>query len=487
MSKLIIIFISSFIILSSFSILAETVDFSPTSSHDHVYYETSALLPHGALTLYIILRSRHSRDRLQLLIALGFGLSFTLDALHTFYSSTHIAQEVGYFIPQTWFAGRLIDGLVILLGFTMLYYTKTVSIPKIIILSGSITFVLFFVTFVTPLPNILVSDSVIHRPYDFGVSMLMFGNLFLFWKFKYYKSKDFLIQGLMIFIMISAFTELVISTSVVNFDTPFSVAHILKIMSYYLMVHILLYASIKNSEELKKTDVQKAEFTAMASHELKTPLVPIKGYLEMLLEPGLIGNLNQKQTEILSEIYSGSEKIEKITRKLLLVYRLDVGQIKWNIEKLEIKKIMDSVYNDNQSLMAEKNITFSNLTKLDTDIYSDLDSIKEVFSNLIQNSVDFVSENGKIEIDAISDSKNIVFSVKDNGIGIPKINQEHLFKKFYQVDTSVTRKHGGTGVGLSICKGLVEGLGGQIWVDSDINKGAMFYFSFPNNIKEKKD
>ena len=97
-----------------------------------------------------------------------------------------------------------------------------------------------------------------------------------------------------------------------------------------------------------------------------------------------------------------------------------------------------------------------------------------------KNSADFVPENGRIEINAQSKDGKVVFYVKDNGIGIPKEKQDDLFKKFYQIDTSFKRKHGGTGLGLVICKGIMEGLDGNIWLESDDGKGATFYFSLPN-------
>jgi len=89
----------------------------------------------------------------------------------------------------------------------------------------------------------------------------------------------------------------------------------------------------------------------------------------------------------------------------------------------------------------------------------------------------FLKDKGKIEINAQKSDDGILFSVKDNGIGMSLENQKKLFKKFYQVDSSVKRKHGGTGLGLSICKGIVEALGGKIWVESEEGKGTNFYFT----------
>jgi signal transduction histidine kinase len=97
---------------------------------------------------------------------------------------------------------------------------------------------------------------------------------------------------------------------------------------------------------------------------------------------------------------------------------------------------------------------------------------------MIRNSVDFVpSKNGKIEVGVKQENEKMIFYVKDNGVGIPKEKQKNIFKKFYQADTSQTRSHGGTGLGLIICKGLVEGLGGEIWFESEPGKETTFFFT----------
>ena len=242
----------------------------------------------------------------------------------------------------------------------------------------------------------------------------------------------------------------------------------------------------KHLEELSRIDAQKGEFAAMASHELKTPLVPIKGYLEMLMEKGLVGEFNPKQNELLEKIYENTELLEKLILKILTAQRLGMGQMKWNISEFDVEDLMKNVYSDNQSLMKDKKIKFTNLCTFNQIVTSDYTQILQVFSNLIRNSVDFVTDNPEIEISAENKSDEILFYVKDNGIGMDNEHLEHLFKKFYQIDTSVRRKHGGTGLGLSICKGLVEGLGGKIWVESKLHHGSTFYFTISKDQSKLK-
>jgi len=113
-------------------------------------------------------------------------------------------------------------------------------------------------------------------------------------------------------------------------------------------------------------------------------------------------------------------------------------------------------------------------------VYTDSDRIAQVFSNLITNAMSFVShKTGEIEIGAFDNADFVTFFVKDNGIGISEDQQKNIFKKFYQVDTSSTRKKEGSGLGLSICEGIIKTLGGKIWVNSILNEGTTFYFDLP--------
>ena len=113
-------------------------------------------------------------------------------------------------------------------------------------------------------------------------------------------------------------------------------------------------------------------------------------------------------------------------------------------------------------------------------VYCDQRRIDQVITNMIKNAIDFVpADTGKIMLRVSKTENQIIFSVEDNGIGIPPNKIDSLFKKFYQIDTSMTRKHGGTGLGLAISKGIVEAHGGEMWVDKDYVGGAKFIFTLP--------
>jgi len=229
--------------------------------------------------------------------------------------------------------------------------------------------------------------------------------------------------------------------------------------------------------ELKQSTKQKQEFLAMITHELKTPLTPIQGFCEMLKDPDM-GELNEDQKEAVDEIYNSSEELLHLIENVLNAQKIELQKLKFNIQEIGVDEFMEGRYKSLLSLMAEKGIKFVNSTEKGLVVKGDIKKLNEVFANLVQNSVDFVPDkNGRIEIGAKHQDKEALFYVKDNGKGIPKDKIKNMFKKFYQIDSSYTRKHGGSGLGLSICKGYIEGLGGKIWVESEPNVETTFYFT----------
>jgi PAS domain S-box-containing protein len=235
----------------------------------------------------------------------------------------------------------------------------------------------------------------------------------------------------------------------------------------------------KQFEDLKEIDEQKSKFSSMITHELKTPFVPIKGYCEMLREPGLLGNLNAEQQEVVDGIYKNCIRLEKLIGDVLDAQLLDMKHMKFYKESFSVNEFLKNIMTDFASMMKEKQMEFVNSTKESITVTSDKNRLYQVLRNLLSNAVDFTPAKGRIEINAHAKGNEIIFYVKDNGIGIPLDKQKNLFQKFYQVESIAKRKHGGNGLGLSICKGIVEGLGGRVWCESSEGKGATFYFSIP--------
>lgn len=233
-------------------------------------------------------------------------------------------------------------------------------------------------------------------------------------------------------------------------------------------------------EELKEADVKKDEFASMVTHELKTPLTPIKGRCEMLLEPGVLGSLTPAQEQSVRIIYNSATRLERLVSDVLDAQKIDMKRMKFNYDKIDVKKFMEDVIRDHLPLTKEKEISLLNTTTSNSSIVSDEGRLTQVMTNLIRNAVDFVQpKTGVIEVGAKDNDNKVVFYVKDNGTGIPKDQAPNLFKKFFQIDTTARRKHGGTGLGLVICKGIVEEQGGNIWFENEEGKGITFYVSMP--------
>lgn len=234
----------------------------------------------------------------------------------------------------------------------------------------------------------------------------------------------------------------------------------------------------EKEEEAKKTDIAKDEFLAMITHELKTPLVPIQGYSDILLNEHL-GKLTDKQKDRIGIIKSSSETLLSIISDLLDAQKLDLGQLRMTKQKIDIKKtISKAIETMKPEAVSHKIEITSNSTSLI--INHDSERITQVITNLIKNSIIAIKPNpGEIDVSMEDFPNEIKISVKDSGIGIPEDKQKDLFKKFYQVDASLTRERGGSGLGLAICKGIIDNHQGKIAVDSIPNQGATFSFTIP--------
>ena len=281
------------------------------------------------------------------------------------------------------------------------------------------------------------------------------------------------------------------NTTVIHIDTQIKELH--QLQSNFLNMTKTVEKAFSLEEELiselKKHDRQKGEFMSMISHELKTPLVIIKGYTKML-NSNMLGNLNSEQFDAMKGIYESANILEKIIGDILIAQKLDLGKLQFSKEEINVKNFVESQQNDFIPILKEKKIKFKNSCSIDTTIISDKSRLSQIFSNIITNSIDFVpKKEGVIEIGASEYSDSVIFYVNDNGIGISDEEQGKIFKRFYQVDTSARRSRTGSGLGLSICKSLVEGLGGEIWVESKPGFGSSFYFKIPKmpimqNVKE---
>jgi len=165
---------------------------------------------------------------------------------------------------------------------------------------------------------------------------------------------------------------------------------------------------------------------------------------------------------------------------VLDVNKIDLDQLTFNKKDVNSKEIVLSFAENYEAVMLKNNIEFIYSNLEDIPLHTDKNRIEQVLRIFVTNAIDFVPPNeGKIELKISHEEKFVIFSVIDNGVGVPKENQEKLFAKFYQIDSSVTRKHGGSGLGLSVAKGIAEGLNGEIGVKSENGNGSEFFIKIP--------
>ncbi|MBN2893071.1 MAG: response regulator [Bacteroidales bacterium] len=246
---------------------------------------------------------------------------------------------------------------------------------------------------------------------------------------------------------------------------------------------------IRTQEELKKakekaeqSDLLKSAFLANMSHEIRTPMNAIVGFASFLGDPDTSADEIQKYSEII--INSGNHLLNLIN-DIIDISRLDAGTVRLNIEIVDTNKLIDEFFIDfsNQIKVSTKNITLKAVKSLDNCLVkTDETRLKQILVNLLGNALKF-TEEGSIEFGYVLSEKNqspfLSFYVKDTGIGIHKDKKNVVFERFRQANVQVEKFYGGTGLGLSIASACVELLNGDIWLESELNKGSVFYFDIP--------
>jgi signal transduction histidine kinase len=241
---------------------------------------------------------------------------------------------------------------------------------------------------------------------------------------------------------------------------------------------IIVFHDFTKEKEIEK---MKSDFMAVVSHELKTPVSAMMGFAA-LIEDGLVGDITLEQEEYLKKIQLQGERLIRLINDLLDFSKLESGQMPTFIQLLDPIECVVEIVEMLRNLADEKNLQLS--YSYDGDIapvYADQDKFKQILINLISNAIKFTPENtGIVEVN-IKEIENdeILFTVKDNGIGIHDKDKEKLFESFYQADNTSTRKFGGTGLGLAIVKKLSTLNKGRVWFESELNKGSTFYFTLP--------
>ena len=229
---------------------------------------------------------------------------------------------------------------------------------------------------------------------------------------------------------------------------------------------------------LRKLERIRRDFVANVSHEFRTPLTAIQGFSETLLA-GAVNDPNNRD-RFLGIILEHSRRLARLTEDLLRLSEMDAERLELEVRRLAVSQLVESCYETAQRRAAEKGLILSlQLSPGLPDVAGDSRRLQEVLQNLLDNAIQYTLAGGKIALSAEAKNDEVIFTVADTGIGIPRSDQPRIFERFYRVDAARSREAGGTGLGLAIAKHLIEVHGGRIWVESEVGEGSQFHFSVP--------
>ena len=254
-------------------------------------------------------------------------------------------------------------------------------------------------------------------------------------------------------------------------------------------------AIFRDVTQERQEEKQRAEFISTASHEMRTPVAAIEGYLALALNDK-VSTIDTRARDYLEKAHASTQHLGKLFQDLLTSAKAEDGRLSSHPVVVEIGAYLEQLTNDLRFAAEKKGLSMEFVvgstqtidaskqaagTKVIRPLYyvrADPDRLREVVTNLFDNAVKY-TDSGKVSIGLTGDDHVVQFYVKDTGPGIPAEDIPHLFQKFYRVDNSATRTIGGTGLGLFICRKIVELYEGRIWVESELNKGSTFFINFP--------
>lgn len=259
---------------------------------------------------------------------------------------------------------------------------------------------------------------------------------------------------------------------------------------------------IRDVTKERAEEQQRADFISTASHEMRTPVAAIEGYLSLALN-NKVANIDSRAREYLEKAYNSTKHLGELFQDLLTSAKAEDGRLTSHPDVVELGEFLEKVCSDLKIVASAKGLDMEYRTNTDETVnatvesyggervirplyyvYVDPERIREVVTNLFDNAVKY-TEQGKITLCITGNKQVVQVYVKDTGPGIPSDDVPHLFQKFYRVDNSATRTIGGTGLGLFICRKIIELYNGQIWVDSKLGEGSTFFFNIPRLDNQK--
>ncbi|MEO8096694.1 MAG: ATP-binding protein [Acidobacteriota bacterium] len=232
--------------------------------------------------------------------------------------------------------------------------------------------------------------------------------------------------------------------------------------------------------ELEKLERIRKDFVINVSHELRTPLASIQGYTETLLDGAV--NEPANAVKFLNIIRLNTERLTRLTADLLVLSRIELGQQKFKFAAYSVDRLLSDNIDSMRPIAERRGIALNvELPGQGAEVFADAEAVHQILTNLLDNAIKYTPDHGTVTVGAraMEDAERVEFYVRDAGTGIPKEDLTRLFERFYRVDKARSRTLGGTGLGLAIVKHLARAQGGDVRVESTLNKGSIFYFTLP--------
>jgi signal transduction histidine kinase len=240
----------------------------------------------------------------------------------------------------------------------------------------------------------------------------------------------------------------------------------------------------ERNREVERANRMKSEFLARMSHELRTPLNAIIGFSDLLTEESA-GSLNDKQKRFVSHVSAGARHLLQLINDVLDVSKIEAGKIELNMVDFAAANAATEVLSVIEPLAESKEIQIDSRIADELKIHADRIRFKQILYNLLTNAVKFTREKGRVSIAAEREEDFVRISISDTGIGIPPEEQRAIFEEFHQAGGTTKSTSQGTGLGLTITKRLVDLHGGEIWVESEPEKGSKFSFTIPGAVSAR--
>ena len=247
---------------------------------------------------------------------------------------------------------------------------------------------------------------------------------------------------------------------------------------------VLAFIIMKSFERLAEANRMKTEFVSIVSHQLRAPLSNLRWGLDALIT-GKEG-VTDTQADYLEILKENTARMTKMISDLLTVSRIDQNSLNLAEEEVSVEDLVNQVLNENKFYAEATNIKIElNIEKNIPPVSADPIQLRLAIENLFNNSIKYIKEKGVISISLSRKGNDVLFEIKDSGVGIPEIDQKHIFKKFFRSKNALRQETQGTGLGLFICKSIIEKTNGKIGFTSQENEGSVFWFTLPLKTGQK--